>query len=236
MNALTENFTFDIEQLALQCGETPAFFADLKQHIFNKIKKFDPEFGAYTIEHLEKTSNEARIFLKEIGIDEKAADITADAFGIHDAGKILQKLELWAFATEKRERTEAEKRERELHGVLGIKVLGDSMAALKINPVADERLFIILAEKLMVLHHERKDASGPQKLAVTDRALMALTIIDQIDGKGKVKTLTASFEDMNGKHEAQFDQTMVGQYRESSMKRNIVPTQMAKPAAEGLQI
>lgn len=236
MNVIASTLPIDLERLALQCGETPEFFADLKNNIFGKIKKYDAAFGTYMIEHLEKTSGEARLFLKEIGIDAKAADIIADAFSLHDAGKIMQRLELWAFSEEKPVRPAEQKFEREQHGALGVLVLNSALKALNIDPSDREKAFIMLTEQLMVLHHERMDGSGPQKMKVTDRALMALAIIDQIDGKGKVKTLTASFEDMSGKHEAQFCQDMVPQYRESCMRRNIVPTQPPKPVAEGLQI
>ena len=236
MNAIPEFFPIDFEQAALDCGETPAFFGDLKKHIYNKINNYDPEFGAYMIAHLEKTSGEARIFLKEIGVDERAADIIADAFSLHDAGKILQPLSLWALSEDKPKRTEAEKKQRAEHGVLGIEVLNKSLQELNITSTSQEKSFVLLAEQLMVLHHERLDGSGPHGLKNLDKVLEALGIIDQIDGKGKSKTLTASFEDMNGRHLAEFNQALVALYRESSMKRGVVPTQPSKLAVEGLQI
>ncbi len=234
MNAIPGFLPLDLEQSAMLCGETPAFFPALKHHIDNKIKNYDPAFGAYMLEHLEKTSREARVFLVEIGVDEPAAHIIANAFSLHDAGKILQPLELWALSEDKPKRTEAEKRQREEHGVLGIQVLNEALASLGIKPTKEEREFILLAEKLMLFHHERLDGSGPHKLRHLDIVLQALGIIDQIDGKGKNKTLSASFEDMNGKHEAEFNQIMVGKYHESTTRRGIVPTQMAR--LEGLQI
>ncbi len=236
MNAIYGNFPIDFEQTALDCGDTPSFFPALKEHIYNKIKKYDPVFGGYMLAHLEKTSQEARLFLGEVGIDEKAANVIADAFSLHDAGKILQPLRLWALSEEKPNRTEAEKQQRMEHGVLGIEVLNKAVAALKIVPTEQEQRFIILAEKLMVLHHERLDGSGPQGMKLLDPVLQAITIIDQIDGKGKNKSLTASFEDMNGKHQAEFNQAMVAQYEQSSTRRGVEPTQMAKLEVEGLQI
>lgn len=236
MNVSTLYFPVDFEQAALACSETPSFFPALKDHICKKIEKYDAEFGAYMLEHLEKTSSEARIFLIEIGVDEKAAHIIADAFSLHDAGKILQPIDLWALSEEKPTRTESEKRERREHGTRGIEVLNQAVQTLKISPSREERNFLLLVEKLMVLHHERLDGSGPEKMKSLDRVLQALTIIDQIDGKGKNKTLTGSFEDMNGKHEAEFNQAMVAQYKQSSVRRGVVPTQMAKLEAEGLQI
>lgn len=236
MNAIYEDFPIDFEEAALECGETPSFFPKLKEHIYNKIKKYDPAFGGYMLAHLEKTSQEARIFLKEIGIDERAADIIADAFSLHDAGKIMQPLQLWALSDEKPKRTEAEKRQRTEHGVLGVGVLSKAVSALKIVPTPQEQQFILLTEKLMVLHHERLDGSGPQGMTHLDTVLQAITIIDQIDGKGKNKSLTDSFEDMTGRHQTEFNQDMVAQYRKSSTHRHIEPTQMAKVEAEGLQM
>lgn len=234
MNANTGYFPIDFEQAALACGETPSFFPALKKHIYAKIKNYDPEFGAYMLEHLEKTSSEARIFLVEIGVDPKAANVIADAFSLHDAGKILQPIELWALSKNKPNRTKEEKEERAKHGELGVQVLNNALNSLGIKPTEREKGFILLTEQFMVLHHERLDGSGPQKMKYLDRILQAVGPIDEIDGKGKNKILRASFEEMNGKHQAKFNQTIVAQYHESTIRRNIQPTALLP--SQGLQI
>ncbi len=215
MSYVTQGWPVDIEKMATLCAETPTWFNALKNHIHRKIHKYDSDYGAYMIDHMERTSDIARNFLIEIGIESGTADIIADAFSLHDAGKILQDIKLWRITKEKPTRTAEEKAQRPMHGALGIEVLNTSLQELSIAPNKNESIFVNLIEQVMILHHERIDGSGPRGQNILDRALSAITIIDQIDGKAKTdKPLSESFEDMSGKHLAEFDQEMVHKYRQ----------------------
>lgn len=203
----------DLEFFAESCGETPAFYAALKQTIWALMGDYDPAYGRYMADHLENTAAQARGFLKYMGMNEKAADIIADAFSLHDCGKILQDKNIWRITREKRTRTEDEKLERPKHTTLGEFVLHSTLRSMGIKARDEkEEQFLTLCKILMTYHHERADGSGPHGVIFTDRVLSALTIIDHIDGKGKAKGLAASFEDMANRHRDEFDQGMLQAY------------------------
>lgn len=231
MNAITQSWTINIHDQAALCGATPAFFKNLKDAIYKDIENYDPVYGAYMIKHLERTSNAARDFLyQKLGIDQNTANIIADAFSLHDAGKILQDIALWQITSEKPVRSAEDKLKRTEHGELGVQVLNTAIKKLGLILTDEEQRFIALTEQLMVMHHERLDGSGPQGMRDLDIVLRALAIIDQIDGKAKTnKPLSDSFEDMSGKHLAEFDQTIVALYkdwcRETDLQAIATPAQ-----------
>jgi hypothetical protein len=203
----------DLESLALSCGRTPAFFVPVKKSIFDQMADYDAAYGRYMVDHLENTAAQARGFLKHLGMDERAVGIFADAFSLHDCGKILQSPALWRITQEKRERTDGEKQERPRHTILGPDVLDGTLKKLGILSTNErEENFLCLTKILMIYHHERMDGSGPHGVAVTDKALSVLTIIDHIDGKGKAKDMTASFSEMNSRHRDEFDQDILSEY------------------------
>lgn len=191
--------------------------APLEEDIFDRIRRYDDEYGPYLESHLKRVSSQIEGFLKDQGYEPHVAEKIARAFSLHDAGKISQATSIWQ-KTDRKPSQEIKDLRKE-HCALGPHVLRESCKRLKINEDnPDIKSHLRLVEHFMRAHHERLDGTGPMGLPsfLQCRVLRIAAIIDEIDGKLKVngKTLDTIFQELTGeKHCGKFDPDLVGQFK-----------------------
>lgn len=201
----------------------PEVFEPLEDYIKGRILNYDKDFGPVLWSHLERTSSDLESFMLSLKdengnalYDAETANKVKKAFLLHDAGKVIQDIELWRVEEKKRVFTEEEKNERRKHGALGPTVLHEGLSLLGIDTIdPDIQEHINLIKYFMEYHHERLDQTGPKRTPAENFGplLRIATIIDTVDGKRKASDMTTIFSEIAGaKHHGQFDQGFVQKY------------------------
>lgn len=217
MNAPVKIFPMDLKGYIRSYRYDEARFEALENHILNRMYDYDDEYGPQLLKHLQTVSRNMQTFMLHEGYNKEDALKVSRAYLLHDAGKTLQDVSIWKFKEKKSDRTAEENAQRPLHGKLGVNVLMQSMKEVGSDWTEDDIRHIELIKYLMVTHHERLDGSGPEGFRDfdMDKILRMATIVDAIDGKRKIKSMSEIFEDMTGsKHLGQFDLYLVERYRE----------------------
>ncbi|MFA5592345.1 MAG: HD domain-containing protein [Micavibrio sp.] len=230
MNYIPKNFALDLKAHIGSYRYDAERFRPLEMLVMEKIRAYDPEYGPYLADHLGKTSSYLKGFMIARGYDGPSADKVAAAFKLHDAGKIMQDISLWAFTNEKPDWEKKQK--RAAHTKLGRAVLMDAMDETGFIPDGHDALHIETILYLMETHHERIDGSGPLGFhgAQMDEILRMATILDEIDGKIKIaggrpddnKPLNAVFQEIGGsKHAGKFDLDLVAACEAYCRRKNL---------------
>lgn len=219
----SQDWTFDLATHASSYTYNADKFAPLEDALFKKIRAYDPVYGAYLEEHLNRTSAELYEFLLYSGVDAKTSANIAAAFRVHDAGKILQDITVWEFTDEKPGKEK--KILRSEHAALGPEILAQTMDEIGFIPDQDDLKHLDTIRHLMLNHHERLDGSGPRKLlaALICPILRKVALVDTMDGKYKVSDASTALSQMAGdKHKGQYDLAEIALYSGFLVKKGVI--------------
>lgn len=196
----TQGYAYDAEK-----------FRKLENRIAEKIIAYDPDYGHYLLDHLNRTSRYLEEFMLFRGYDADTARKVSTAFRLHDAGKIAQDISVWERTDEKPD--QAKKDIRAEHTMLGQQVVLDTINELGLRLTDDDNKHLYLIVYLQENHHERENGKGPRKLPglLMDPILKMAGILDEIDGKTKLdhESLEAIFADIRGRHSEKFAPKLV---------------------------
>lgn len=206
MNYHAQIKPFDIAHHAENYAFDDVKFRKLENRIAEKIIAYDPAYGHYLLDHLNRTSRYLEEFMLFRGYETDTARKVSTAFRLHDAGKIAQNISVWEHTNEKPDR--AKKDIRAEHTLLGKQVVLDTLEELGVDPTEEDQKHLKLVFYLQEYHHERENGKGPQGLPgeLMDPILKMAGILDEIDGKTKLdhESLDAIFADIRGRHSEKF--------------------------------
>ena len=226
MNAPLQIVPLDLENHVQSYELDVEKFRILKNSAVEKIIDYDPKYGHYLLEHLNRTSQNLKGFMIHQGMDERIAEKVSNAFWFHDLGKLLQPVHVHEFTEHAPSDDIVE--ERKDHTKLGKVIIHSLIEETGVVLNDDDLAHLDTVVYLMEVHHERLNASGPLKMDgnLMDKVIRMATIVDEVDGKTKkekYENRSDIFNDITSRSALKFDILLVREFERFCQEKAVLP-------------